>query len=59
MKAPASPPAAAPASAQPPGDTTPAGSEERLLYLFRHSQRAGRVHVLQHLLRRYRAGERA
>jgi hypothetical protein len=58
----ASVPAAAPttpvvAPAAPPTGAAPASSEERLAFLFRHSKRAGRVHVLQHLIGRYRAGE--
>ena len=32
---------------------------DRLAHLFRLSSRCGRIHPLQHLLQRYRAGERS
>jgi len=35
--------------APPTGD-----AEQRVQYLFRHSLRSGRVHVLQHLIQRHR-----
>jgi hypothetical protein len=39
------------AGAVPP----PVDSDQRVQYLFRHSLRSGRVHVLQHLIQRHRA----
>jgi hypothetical protein len=46
----------APADAPQPAPAT--SPDERLAYLFRHSQRRGRVHPLQHLIQRLRAGEK-
>jgi hypothetical protein len=43
-------------SADVPAAPPPA---DRIAQLFRHSLRQRRVHPLQHLLQRYRAGERA
>jgi hypothetical protein len=40
-----------------PGD--PGALADRERWLFRHVTRAGQVHPLRHLLKRYRAGERA
>jgi hypothetical protein len=44
------------AAAGTAGDATAKTAEQRLEFLFRHSLRAGRVHVLQHPMRRYRGG---
>lgn len=43
-------------AAAPPVGPSPGDPEQRLQFLFRHSLRAGRVHVLQHLIRLYRGG---
>lgn len=40
-----------------PSDPSALAARER--WLFRHVTRAGQVHPLRHLLKRYRAGERA
>src|SRR6185436_1339594 len=42
---------------QPPGlgSAAPGADDGRVAYLFRHSQQASRVHVLQHLIQRWRA----
>lgn len=40
-----------------PSDPSALADRER--WLFRHVTRAGQVHPLRHLLKRYRAGERA
>jgi putative nucleotidyltransferase with HDIG domain len=47
---------ATPATA-PPGAVcaVPAADDARVAYLFRHSRQASRVHVLQHLIQRWRA----
>ena len=37
----------------------PSALADRERWLFRHVTRAGQVHPLRHLLKRYRAGERA
>jgi hypothetical protein len=37
------------------GDAAGQSDEQRVQYLFRHSLRSGRVHVLQHLIQRHRA----
>jgi hypothetical protein len=56
-------PSRPPPAAVPPSSTDPAppavASGDPLERLFRYAARAGRVHPLQHLLQRYRAGERA
>ncbi|WP_157264823.1 hypothetical protein [Azohydromonas aeria] len=52
--------AAAQPDPQPPAAPVPAPGDAaaaRLAHLFRSSTRAGRVHPLQPLLQRYRAGE--
>jgi putative nucleotidyltransferase with HDIG domain len=42
--------------AAPPAGAGPAAADDaRLTYLFRHSRQASRVHVLQHLVQRWRA----
>lgn len=56
----AQPPSAAGPAARGEVPQAPAGGGEaepalaRLAFLFRHSRSAGRVHVLQHLIQRYR-----
>lgn len=42
-----------------PTPPTPEASPERIDYLFRTSQRQGRIHPLLHLLQSYRAEQRA
>jgi len=46
-------------SAAPPPNPPRAAGADALARLFRISIRAGRVHPLQHLVQRYRNGERA
>ena len=48
-------PDACSAGVPPPAGTDQRDSEQRVQYLFRHSLRSGRVHVLQHLIQRHRA----
>jgi hypothetical protein len=47
--------ACSPALPAPPSGADAHGGEQRVQYLFRHSLRAGRIHVLQHLIQRHRA----
>jgi hypothetical protein len=47
------------AVATPAPAATTASSVQAVEHLFRYASRAGRVHPLQHLLQRYRAGDRA
>lgn len=54
-KPPRDAPGAAPAE---PAAGRPDGSPRRVRHLFRVMTRQGLVHPLQHLLQRYRAGER-
>ena len=51
----------APAAPAPPPGPAPADAaarDARIAHIFRSSRRAGAIHPLQHLIQRYRAGEK-
>lgn len=56
---PAEPVTAQPSLALQATQTAHTAAAEREQWLFRHATLAGQVHPLRHLLKRYRAGERA